>query len=82
LVNSSKGGKSSLSTEKKAKIQILVIPGPIPETDKYGHKAMLKALNEWVRCSKCGAFLKKKDENTFECPRCGFEKPATPPPEY
>jgi len=46
------------------------------ETDKYGHKAMLKAVNEQYRCPECQTFLVWKDEknNLAECPNCNFEK--------
>jgi len=66
------------------KVKIIKIKCPPgQEEDKYGHLAMLKKLNDTYRCP-CGNFLVYKDDSfkTLICPdsKCGFEKPAPPPP--
>jgi len=73
---------SSLSDEPQKVIEIIVLKRPMGPSDKYGHKRILEKLNEWARCPKCNAFLVWKDEKNFICPKCGFEKPATPAPTY
>lgn len=75
--------KSSLSDEPQKVIEIIAIKEP-PRgpSDKYGHKRMLEKLNEWARCPECNAFLVWMDEKNFICPKCGFQKPATPAPTW
>jgi len=62
----------------KKQIEIHVLKGSMPETDKYGHKKMLEELNKLARCPNDGVFLVYKDESreTLECPKCNFEKPT------
>lgn len=54
----------------------LIDAAEIPETDKYGHKAMLDAVNKQYRCPKDQTFLKwkNKEKRIAVCPKCGFEK--------
>ena len=61
----------------ESKIWVLKVPKEdFLETDKYGHKAMLKKVNEEYRCPKCGSFLrwKNKRKQLAECPKCDFTK--------
>lgn len=46
------------------------------DSDKYGHKAMLKRVNELYRCPEDKTFLKWKDEKKgiAVCSKCGFER--------
>jgi len=67
----------------KEKYQIMVferVPALAKPSDKYGLKRLFRELNEWARCPECNTFLVWKDEKTFMCKKCGFEKPATPRP--
>lgn len=54
----------------------IIIKARIRETDKYRHKAMLKAVNEQYRCPKDNAFLvwENRKKGIISCPKCGFQK--------
>jgi len=54
--------------------------GPHEETDEQGLKKMFGAMNNWARCPDCEGFLVKIGRK-FVCEKCGFSKPATPPPK-
>jgi len=54
----------------------MIIKTKIPDTDKYGHKATLKAVNEKYRCPRDGSFLvcENRKKKIVRCPKCGFRK--------
>jgi len=68
--------------ERNKRIMVIALPVPPEPTDAYGYKKLFRALNKWARCPQCDAFLEWKDEKTFVCPQCGFEKPASPAPKW